>query len=99
MCQLLENGGGVLGAGEWLVVEEARCLAAGWTVCAEGGGRLRTQDISKLPASDAHSVSICLAASGAISGGFRCVAGHLPSEYQEFGLSLFGPREQSFLFI
>lgn len=85
MCQLLEDGGGVLGAGGWLVVEEARRLAAGWTVCAEGGGRLRTQDIPKLPASDANSLSICLDASGAFSGGFRCMAGHLPSEYQSLG--------------
>lgn len=38
----MENRGGVLGADGWLAVEEARHLAAGWIVCAEGGGRLRT---------------------------------------------------------
>lgn len=83
-------------------MEEARRLAAGWTVCAEGGGRLRRQDIPKPPVSEhLPCCQRCLQWRIQVQVMRECVyvcvwQAHLPSEYKEFELNFFGPREKSF---
>lgn len=71
---------------------------------------LSTRDTSEPPAGDPKALpevpprGFCQGMGGETGGGVcvcetcarACVRGHLPSEYREFGLSFFGPREQSF---